>query len=66
VISYNNAAVTEYISRYAGFQALLSNAIKDPVEAIHVYRNKDVVEKCFDDLKTRVQVRNATKNSVKY
>ena len=35
--------------KYSGFFALLSTHIKDPVEALQVYREKDVVEKCFDD-----------------
>lgn len=30
---------------------LLTNDIKDPVEALKTYRNKDVVEKSFDNLK---------------
>lgn len=55
-VTYNDAAVKQYISRYAGFQALLSNAIKDPIEAIRVYRNKDVVEKSFDDLKNQLDM----------
>lgn len=55
-VTYNDEAVNLYINRYAGFQALLSNAIKDPVEAIIVYRNKDVVEKCFDDLKNQLDM----------
>ena len=50
-VSYNMPAVKQYINRYAGFQVLLSNAVKDPIEALQIYRDKDVVEKCFDDLK---------------
>ncbi|MFZ4525926.1 MAG: IS1634 family transposase [Chlorobium sp.] len=49
-VTYNNEAISQHINRYAGFQALLSNGIKDPVEAMRVYRDKDSVEKCFDDL----------------
>ena len=33
-VSYNMDAVSQYINRYAGFQALFSNGIKDPIEAI--------------------------------
>lgn len=33
-ISYNNQAVNQYINRYSGFQALLTNSIKDPIEAL--------------------------------
>ncbi len=55
-MSYNTDAVRQYINRYAGFQALLSNAVKDPVEAFQIYRDKDVVEKCFDDLKNALDM----------
>jgi len=34
----------KYRNRYAGFYTLLTNDIKDPVEASQVYRNKDNVE----------------------
>lgn len=56
-VSFNNEAVSQYISRYAGFQALLSNGIKDPVKALQVYRDRDVVEKSFDDLKNQVDMK---------
>jgi len=56
-VSYNTQAVSQYISRYAGFNALLSNSIKDPAEAIRVYRDKDAVEKCFDDLKNSLDMK---------
>lgn len=55
-VSYNTQAVRQYINQYAGFQVLLSNAIKDPVEAFQIYRDKDVVEKCFDDLKNTLDM----------
>jgi transposase len=56
-VSYNQEAVRQYISRYAGFMALLSNKIKDPVKALQVYRDKDKVEKCFDDLKNQLDMK---------
>jgi hypothetical protein len=56
-VSFNSEAVSQYISRYAGFQGLLSNGIKDPVEAMRVYRDKDAVEKCFDDLKNSLDMK---------
>jgi len=55
-ITYNDRAVSQYINRYAGFQALFTNAIKDPIETLIVYRNKDVVEKSFDDLKNQLDM----------
>ncbi len=56
-VFYNNEVVNQYISRYAGSQALISNGIKDPVKALRVYREKDVVEKCFDDLKNQLDMK---------
>ena len=50
-VSYNNEAIEAYRNDYAGFFVLLTTKFKDPLEALRVYREKDVVEKCFDDLK---------------
>jgi transposase len=62
-VSYNNEAVSQYIKRYAGFQAILSSAIKDPVETLQIYRDKDVVEKCFDDLKNQLDMKRLRMHS---
>lgn len=40
-----------------GFFALLSNVVKDPFEALSLYRSKDIVEKGFGDLKGRLNFR---------
>jgi len=56
-VTYNQEAVSQHINRYAGFQALLSDRTKDPVKALQVYRDKDVVEKCFDDLKNQLDMK---------
>ncbi len=40
-----------------GFFALISNEIKDPITALEVYRNKDLVEKAFGNLKERLNMR---------
>ena len=40
-----------------GYFALLSNDIKDPIEALEIYRNKDLVEKAFGNLKERLNFR---------
>jgi transposase len=37
-----------------GYFALLSNEIKEPLEALEIYRNKDLVEKAFGNLKERL------------
>ena len=33
-VTYNKAAISKHIGRYTGFQALLSNSIKDPVKVL--------------------------------
>lgn len=40
-----------------GYFALLSNGVKDPVAAIQIYRNKDLIEKSFGNLKERLDMR---------
>lgn len=62
-VTYNNEIVSQYIKRYAGFQAILSNAVKDPVETLQIYRDKDVVEKCFDDLKNQLDMKRLRMHS---
>jgi transposase len=62
-VVFNMPAVTQYIKRYAGFQALFSNEIKDPVGALQVYRDKDVVEKCFDDYKSQLDMKRLRMHS---
>ena len=52
----NEEALAEAKRNY-GYFALLSNEIKEAVEALEIYRNKDLVEKAFDNLKERLNVR---------
>jgi len=40
-----------------GYFVLLSNDIKDPAEALQIYRTRDVVEKAFGNLKERLNCR---------
>lgn len=56
-VSYNQEAIEAHRNQYSGFFALLTTHIKDPVEALQVYREKDVVEKCFDDLKNGLDMK---------
>ena len=46
-----------------GYFALISNGIKDPLEAIDVYRSKDLIEKAYDDLKNRLSLRRTSVSS---
>jgi len=49
--------------RNYGYFALLSNEIKDPLEALTIYRNKDLVEKAFENLKERLNLRRLAVSS---
>ncbi len=46
-----------------GYFTLISNGIKDPLEAIDVYRSKDLIEKAYDDLKNRLNFRRTSVSS---
>ena len=56
-VSYNNEAIEAYRSRYAGFFTLISTKEKDATKALQVYRDKDVIEKSFDDLKNTLDMK---------
>ena len=62
-VYFNAETINRHISRYSGFQALLSSGIKDPIEAMQVYRDKDSVEKCFDDLKNSLDMKRLRMHS---
>lgn len=49
-VTANQEAIDEW-SRYSGFLVLMSNHIKDPRDALEVYRSKETAESGFDDLK---------------
>lgn len=42
-----------------GYMVLLSNRVKDPRQALSLYRQKDVVEKAFGNLKHRLNMKRA-------
>jgi len=44
-------------ARNYGYFALLSNKVKDPFEALSIYRSKDIIEKEFGNLKERLDFR---------
>ena len=54
--SFNEDAIRKAEKNY-GYFALMSNEIKDPVEALRVYRLKDLIEKSFGNLKERLSMR---------
>lgn len=56
-VSFNNEAIEKYRNRYAGFYVILTNDIKNPMQALRIYRDKDTIEKCFDDLKNQLDMK---------
>lgn len=49
-------AIDELVKNY-GYFVLLTNEVKDPVEALALYRSKDLVEKAFGNLKEHLSFR---------
>ena len=49
--------------RYYGFFALLGNETMDAITALDLYRNKDVIEKAFGNLKERLNMRRTLVSS---
>ena len=49
--------------RYYGYFVLMSNETMDAMTALEVYRNKDVVEKAFGNLKDRLNMRRTLVSS---
>ena len=54
--SINEKAIAQ-IKRYLGFFVLLTNETMDAKKALTLYRNKDVAEKAFGNLKERLNMR---------
>jgi transposase len=51
------------IEKNYGYFALVSNGIKDPLEALDIYRSKDLIEKAFGNLKERLNMRRTSVSS---
>ncbi len=49
-----------------GYSSLISNDIKDPIEALEIYRSRALAEKSFDNLKKRMNMGNTTDTSELY
>ena len=54
--SFKEDAIRKAEKNY-GYFVLMTNGIKDPVEAIRIYRLKDLIEKSFGNLKERLSMR---------
>jgi len=50
-VEYNQAAIDDHRKNTIGWFVMITNDIKDPVKALETYRQKDIAEKAFDDLK---------------
>jgi len=61
-LSVNEDAIKSKEERF-GYFALISNGIKDPLEAIDIYRSKDLIEKAYNDLKNRLSMRRTSVSS---
>ena len=61
-LSYNQKVIDAARERY-GFFVLISNEVKDPVTALHLYRMRDVVEKAFWNIKERLNLRRTLTSS---
>lgn len=53
-IEFKHEDIRAARKQYVGFSAILTTKLKDPLTALDVYREKDVIEKCFDDLKNEL------------
>lgn len=56
-VAFNEPEILKYRKRYAGFFCILSTFVKDNKEALAIYRRKDAVEKSFDDLKNKLDMK---------
>ena len=52
-------------TRYFGFFSLITNETMDAITVLELYRNKDVVEKAFGNLKERLNMRRNLVSSEK-
>jgi transposase len=57
--------VINMAKRYFGFFSLITDETMDAITALELYRNKDVVEKAFGNLKERLNMRRALVSSEK-
>ena len=62
-VDYNDEAIREYRNKYAGFFAILTTKKMDALDVLRIYRDKDVVEKCFDDLKNQLDLKRLRMHS---
>ncbi len=64
VYSFNEDAIRKAECNY-GYFVLVTNGVKNPVEAFRIYRFKDLIEKSFGNLKERLSMRRMSVASKK-
>jgi transposase len=55
-VTENEKAVDAARNKYAGFFAIMTTKKMDAVTALELYRRKEAVENCFDDLKNSLDM----------
>lgn len=56
-VDFDDDAIANYKQNRVGWFVLAGNDIKDKEKALQIYRDKDAVEKCFDDLKNDLDMK---------
>jgi transposase len=56
-VAYNEAEIQKYRKRYAGFFCIMTNVKMESEKVLEIYRRRDIVEKCFDDLKNALDMK---------
>jgi transposase len=63
ILSLDNNLINDHCVSF-GFFTIFSNNISNPIEALNIYRNKDVIEKAFNNLKNRLIFRHTSACSI--
>ena len=61
-IQYKEYAIQKRMAQY-GYFALLSNEVNNSISVLEIYRKKDMVEKAFDNIKERLEMKRTTVHS---
>lgn len=62
ILTPRQEAIAEVEKNY-GYFALISNGVRDPLDALEIYRSKDLIEKAFGNLKERLNMRRTSVSS---
>jgi transposase len=57
MVEYNKKNIKMYREKYSGCYCLMTTNIPDKHEARQMYKNRDVVEKTFDEIKNEINSR---------